>query len=243
MKNYQQLAMRTNAPGVGSHGNVPADMIHAVLGMMDETEEYERASSDTNAREEIGDPMWFVSLAAESLKIDLMWDDLPPPENRALFFSEVGAIAGLVKKPYAYGPDKPLPAVEIGIHLRKIIGIAVAVCNDCGWSLPDILEANIAKLRTRFPEKFEADQAWNRDTEAEALAIEQCSIVRTKDGSLTMLSDEARADLESFVKGAAAYQTMVKKEHRDQVIAEYEHKYRVVDTRMIGAALYVVAGW
>jgi hypothetical protein len=59
------------------------------------------------------------------------------------------------------------------INWYQAIAIDDGQKNDPGrdWSLSDIMDANIRKLSSRYPEKFDTDKAYNRDLEAEREAL------------------------------------------------------------------------
>ena len=46
-------------------------------------------------------------------------------------------------------------------------------CNLNNWDLREILSTNIQKLKIRFPEKFEENQAINRNLEQERKTLEK----------------------------------------------------------------------
>lgn len=84
--------------------------------------------------------------------------------------SEVGELADQLKKHLIYG--KPLDMVnvveELGDHdwYRALFADAIQVGIEKAW------EINIAKLRTRYPDKFTAELALNRDLDAERTTLE-----------------------------------------------------------------------
>jgi NTP pyrophosphatase (non-canonical NTP hydrolase) len=76
LNNYQQLADRT-----AKHGDFNFDLMHAALGLTGEAGEfadcikkhlvYGKELDRVNAKEELGDLLWFVALAATTLGVDL----------------------------------------------------------------------------------------------------------------------------------------------------------------------------
>ena len=47
------------------------------------------------------------------------------------------------------------------------------LCNMHGWDLRDIMQTNIDKLKSRYPNKFDSEKAINRDLEAERAILEK----------------------------------------------------------------------
>jgi hypothetical protein len=171
--NYIEQAMRTNSAVTGTNPDVSPDLLHAVLGMCDEHFEYHMARSWLNATEELGDFCWFIALAAHDLGHD--------PFTHAEFYLEINPGAPLlaealaefvtaVKKSFAYGAqlDKPLLRRLLDAMTGRIAAICVAKSKR---SFDELLDANIAKLKARFPEKFESHLALVRDIKQEAAAL------------------------------------------------------------------------
>jgi len=60
-------------------------------------------------------------------------------------------------------------------YLRRIKYYLIGINNiafTLGIDLESGMEKNIAKLRNRFPDKFDSDQAINRNTDAERVILE-----------------------------------------------------------------------
>lgn len=84
---------------------------------------------------------------------------------------EAGEVVDIIKKVIAY--DKPLDRAhlieELGDTLFYMNGLIAMIGSD--WD--EVMACNIAKLEARYPKaKFDADNAINRDKEAEAAAME-----------------------------------------------------------------------
>jgi len=126
-----------------------------------------------------------------------------PCENTALFLvpirlnhaviglgSEAGELMSLVQKWIYYGKfagdavaDAGCLPVKVRDNVAEEIGdvlwYAALACNAAGLSLQAVMEANIAKLRVRYPQKYTdllaAEE--NRDRKAEAEAIDEKRLV------------------------------------------------------------------
>jgi NTP pyrophosphatase (non-canonical NTP hydrolase) len=85
--------------------------------------------------------------------------------------TEVGELVDVFKKNMAYG--KEIDWVNVREELGDLMWYVSEFCNINGFYLEDILENNIEKLRTRYPEKFDSDKAINRDLDAERKVLEK----------------------------------------------------------------------
>jgi NTP pyrophosphatase (non-canonical NTP hydrolase) len=85
--------------------------------------------------------------------------------------TEAGEIADVFKKHIAYG--KEIDWVNVKEEIGDVMWYIANFCNINGWDLREILDTNIKKLEARFPEKFSAEKALNRDLEKEREILEQ----------------------------------------------------------------------
>lgn len=175
--NYIDNAMRTNSPLTGTFGISP-DLIHATLGMTDELFELHMAENWQEQATESGDLCWFIALAGKTLDYDPFTaakridglDDIQLGSLRPLP-QMIHAFVSKVKKAYAYGATLDKEGLKT-ILLEMVIGLTV-VTRECRAQLSDypdfdgVLEANINKLKARYPEKFSAKQAIHRNEKAE----------------------------------------------------------------------------
>lgn len=84
---------------------------------------------------------------------------------------DVGEVNTCVQKALEYG--KPLDLVNLKEELGDVLWRIVQACDAAGFTLAEVMEANIAKLAKRYPDKdsdYLADEA-NRNREAERVAI------------------------------------------------------------------------
>lgn len=80
--------------------------------------------------------------------------------------SETGEFVDTVKKHVIYG--KPLDAANLHEELGDLLWYMALAANSLGMSLADIAQANINKLRKRYPEKYTDMDALARADKAEA---------------------------------------------------------------------------
>jgi NTP pyrophosphatase (non-canonical NTP hydrolase) len=87
--------------------------------------------------------------------------------------TEAGELADVVKKHLCYG--KPLQSEQV-INIKEEMGdllwYIANLCDLFDYQFEDLMEANIRKLRTRYPEKFELEKSDNRDLNAEFRALQ-----------------------------------------------------------------------
>ena len=79
--------------------------------------------------------------------------------------TEVGEYMDALKKNLMYG--KPIDKVNLREELGDVLWYVARACTALDISMEAIMDRNIEKLRARFPEKFTAEKALNRDLEKE----------------------------------------------------------------------------
>jgi len=84
---------------------------------------------------------------------------------------EAGELAMALEHWAFYG--KPLDTANISEELGDCLWYIAEACNALGFDLGEVMVANIRKLRSRYPEKYQEDLAEesNRDREAERKAF------------------------------------------------------------------------
>jgi NTP pyrophosphatase (non-canonical NTP hydrolase) len=167
--------MRTNSDTVGTY-NVHQDLIHGALGLSEELIELRQAMAKcdrVNALEELSDLCWFTALIASRIGRDpFKYHDHigghDPIENLEYF---IGEVVSIIKRSYAYG--KQLDTEQLEIQLLFIVDSVIVLSEQLGSSLGDVLELNIAKLASRYPDRFTPELANNRDTDREREVLEK----------------------------------------------------------------------
>jgi NTP pyrophosphatase (non-canonical NTP hydrolase) len=84
--------------------------------------------------------------------------------------TESAEIADVYKKNIGYG--KPLDVTNIKEELGDQLWYIVNMCTINGWLIEEIMDANIAKLKARYGEKFSEGAAIERDLEKEREVLE-----------------------------------------------------------------------
>lgn len=86
--------------------------------------------------------------------------------------TEAGEFGDTVKKVLFYGRSMDQESItNLKEELGDVMWYVALGCTAMGFELEQVMEANIAKLRKRFPEKFTEIQAQVRDTKTEIKAI------------------------------------------------------------------------
>jgi NTP pyrophosphatase (non-canonical NTP hydrolase) len=95
---------------------------------------------------------------------------------------EVGELAGNIEKWLYYGQD--YDGNNLKEELGDLLWYIAEMSNAAGFRLSDIMEANIRKLKQRYPEKFDAELAKeeNRDREAEMREDDMCGTIEEQTG-------------------------------------------------------------
>lgn len=100
----------------------------------------------------------YQRLAGRTISEELMPSEI---ETHALhgMVAEIGEIHGLYQKVYQ-GHEAEAQ------HLKKEVGdlmwFIAEYCTACGWTLEEIAQMNIEKLKARYPDGFEAERSLHR---------------------------------------------------------------------------------
>lgn len=85
--------------------------------------------------------------------------------------TEIGELTDIFKKNFAYRKD--IDWINVSEELGDIFWYLVNFCNINLIDLEEILQTNIDKLKTRYPEKFTEKNALNRNLDAEREILER----------------------------------------------------------------------
>jgi NTP pyrophosphatase (non-canonical NTP hydrolase) len=152
-------------------------LLHAALGVTTELLELINGTDDLNHKEEIGDVYWYLAIAADELECtfqELMSIATKNPQEieadpGPIFVTTIGELNNLVKRACFYG--LPFEDVAFGRQLGNVLLMLENACRDKNVTPEEAMEANIAKLRRRYGEKFTTEAAVNRDIDAEMEAV------------------------------------------------------------------------
>ena len=200
-KQYTTGALRTEstlcplAPEVENRG-LSNRLYHAILGLCTEMHEVYDAIElkdpntwdNVNLLEELGDKLWYVAIGADELKITKQINDfkveqidqvtLCNPMSKYIFIKNLRQLqAGLLdtcKKVMFYGKQLDLDMVKENIFTQYLMirGIIELISQD-PETIDSVMHINLAKLKQRYPEKFDGYKAEIRDLDAERKILEK----------------------------------------------------------------------
>lgn len=106
--------------------------------------------------------------------------------------TEVGEIQDAIKRHIYYGQE--LDKTNLFEELGDCLWYIALICNSMGFELHDVMRANISKLRSRYPEKFDKvlSKEENRNREKERGIIEAERGKGTKQDILQEARNKAR---------------------------------------------------
>jgi NTP pyrophosphatase (non-canonical NTP hydrolase) len=76
---------------------------------------------------------------------------------------ETGEVVDCIKKILYHGHDLDLNRDKLKIELGDLMWYVATLATTAGISLRDVAEANIEKLRKRYPEGFDPERSRNRE--------------------------------------------------------------------------------
>lgn len=168
LNDYVKLALRTESVRPfdnTDHGRRASRLVHAALGIESEMAELGMSVDDANTLEELGDLCWYLAVLADEFGFDLEEVRHKAPAG------SWGAISDQAKRVWFYNAPADVTAIEKAAgNLMQFVFVTATI--SLRVSLDLVLEANVRKLRTRFPDKFSDQAALNRDLEAESKALQ-----------------------------------------------------------------------
>lgn len=169
LKWYQEGAKRTMA----SLESQQDDIHHMNLGMFGEFGEiteivkkvfaYGKELDKAHLAEEIGDMWWYIANFYTIIKEEFVIPNFSDFKTLALEKSKEEAVDVIISKmdPFVVAANVSEKGPGVLISMSKEIIDAFEL------DLESILQNNLDKLKVRYPEKFDADKAINRDLEKE----------------------------------------------------------------------------
>jgi len=124
-------------------------------------------------------PKQYVSdaLRTESINMPEIRSRIEDPQMIRLLHAamgletEVGEFMDPLKKYFFYGKKPDM--VNLGEELGDLMWYIAIACDALGLDLETVMQTNINKLRDRFPEKFDSNQAINRNLQKESATLDR----------------------------------------------------------------------
>lgn len=181
---YTELALRTESTKLPLTEEVVIRglsnrLFHSILGISteinevyDAIEEKEYQDYDiVNILEEFGDMAWYLAIACNERKLTIDYND-----NKTSFFeiSNIrkgnSVILDHCKKVMFYGKQLDDNLVDVTlVEIARLVFVSILAL---GGDITNVLQANINKLKIRFPETFTDYHADNRELETERNVLE-----------------------------------------------------------------------
>jgi NTP pyrophosphatase (non-canonical NTP hydrolase) len=167
---YKPLALRTEKPLPSTH----LRLNHAILGLATENGEftttvkriaiYEKPISVEfigHMREELGDLLWYVAIAADAIDCDIPeyqylfedYESFDTPTQLNMVACRITMEVGFI----AFQAPLLHDARSRESIMRGLLNIVCSVSHACdalGFAIEDLMVENIDKLQKRFPEKY-----------------------------------------------------------------------------------------
>jgi NTP pyrophosphatase (non-canonical NTP hydrolase) len=178
---YKKLAPRTLSNVVDMYGEMNVELekrlqsLHCVIGIHGEIYELITATDEVNAKEEIGDAMWFVANYEEIQGYE-KFDDLNFENDLKYVDTNIlndltSEFLDLWKKKVFYNSNKYDERIEsLFFEIKKQL---VKYVNKLEFDINSIMKTNIEKLQERYPEKFNTKDADNRNLNKERDILER----------------------------------------------------------------------
>lgn len=138
---------------------------HAICGLGTELVELCLSADETNIKEELGDLLWYLAILCDEWKLNFVASEFETCDPYRGLSSEVGQLIDLYKRAVFYGQTfEPMLAQQA---VSSILSHVASIAFFNGFTVNDVQECNIAKLRRRYPNKFTQYDAVNRDVKNE----------------------------------------------------------------------------
>lgn len=152
------------------------NLLHASLGLITEFGElvdiykrnifYGKEIDIVNVKEELGDLMWYLAIIFRIFPQKLDYKSLEITDKIRVLYSIQDNINDIIRISDFYNLS------EISFLVNSLYRNIERFAQLNNFTLEDVMQTNIDKLKARFPEKFTNELALNRDLEAERKVLE-----------------------------------------------------------------------
>jgi len=177
-KEYVPKAIRTESAMNPFKDDVSVNIriTHSMIGITTELNELNKAvalQDNVNIIEELGDVLWYLAIAEDTLNFTESFD-ISTENINSIFLGEDEAystdVLDLIKRSMFYGSEfdegeciKPYISMLLGVIINSL---------KLGVDLTEIIDVNLKKLYTRYPDKFTKELAELRDLAKERETLE-----------------------------------------------------------------------
>lgn len=134
--------------------------------------EAEKARLEEELEQAKIDAAWFTwdDYEEEAMRTAGDLDEREMLVNGALGIAgEAGEVADLIKKHLFHG--HPLDPIKVARELGDVLWYVALLAVAIGWRLEDIARANVAKLKSRYPDGFDPERSKARESEVAAVGV------------------------------------------------------------------------
>lgn len=178
---YQKLALRTlPAKESATLDHRQIQLVHAIFGISGEIGEIIQDLEDrANVIQEVGDILWYVAIALDAIDFD--FEDLEYTVDVSHTYDDLtiqtSIAVDIVKRHIFYKSEFNFEKflLAIGGIMSALYGIA----EEYRFNLEKAMELNIAKLKSRYPEKFLESLALTRDVAKEKKIFDEVEHIDT----------------------------------------------------------------
>ena len=179
---YNRLSEKTLSYNFYVSEQKQKNLLHAVMGLVTESVELidnydgSKEYDSVNVFEELGDVSWYLAIIQREFQFAYDFENMQLPS----FDNKLKASLALIKKSNSlldYHKKLVFYGKELDHNKYLSLSLEVAtifyyIVKEESFSLSDINERNIAKLKARYGEKFNEDGALSRDLEKERVVLE-----------------------------------------------------------------------
>lgn len=170
LNTYQQEIKRTLA----NLGSLKEDLSHMAMGISGEIFEFSVAGkvfhndptekNKVELSKELGDIFWYLINIGNIVEFQV-----EPLQHSRLFEECIIDVVEPIKKHCAYGKELP---TKFNDNINRLVYSLTSLANSFELNVEDIYQLNIDKLKARYPDKFVAELAINKDELKEQKIIE-----------------------------------------------------------------------
>ena len=188
LREYVKLALRTESHEhylkISNKYAVHGRVFHGLVGIKSEygellsalkKEVYGVGIDTVNIGEEIGDIQWFIAILLDYLdetkyfSSDFIYSNLSDTSNLIQSYNDIIELAPKTTNVN----EASRSAVKLLREVHEWNSYCLGTCQFLGLDINKVREANISKLKNRYPDKYTDERASNRDLTKERNGLEK----------------------------------------------------------------------